>query len=294
METKFYNRATGRLTKSSYQSYTEKSRSKKHDSTIYTIEDTNEDFKQYPCDILSSTQKLYINIFLRSISNDDTISIDSSIRAIHWIAAWKSKSDNITISLSLLQPHITNATLQFPGLTESSVRNHISTHFENTDMGLPHVQSTRRYCTSMGKFAVPLADSLIDNNLITYNKISWSMVVLGQTQPIFVIVYANITYECTMTHMSCCILSDHASKYVRISHPISNSQNFSFRSPTITEGEGTGPAITIHSSGILQYQGNPKHIALVVSSFRNCIMSIMDSEYAYRFVRSLAIIREIE
>lgn len=294
MENKFYSRATGKLSKTSHKSFTDRDRSKKDSSTIYSIEDSQDDSRQYPTEILSISQKWYIEMFLRSISCNLHLSIDVSVRGVHWMGLWKCNTQNITLSVSLSQPHITNATIHLKGLSIDVAKNHARDYFPSRDNGGPYISPTKMYFTVMGKYAIPFVDSLVEYKLIESRNISWTMIVLSQTQPIFTIILDTATYECAMTHGSCAVLSESIPESARISHPISNSQNFSFRSSSITEGLGSGPSITIHASGILQYNGSPRHIETVTSSFRDCISSIMKSDYATKFIKSLVILREID
>lgn len=90
METNFYSRATGKLKQTSSNSFTDVKRSKQDGSTIYSIEDDEEDSLQYPMGELSRTQLKFIQSFVRSITSDPSIEIDPITRGIHWIGSWSS------------------------------------------------------------------------------------------------------------------------------------------------------------------------------------------------------------
>jgi len=80
---------------------------------------------------------------------------------------------------------------------------------------------------------------------------------------------------------------------VNISHATSTGHNFTFRSSSLRGGGGTGPSITIHVSGTMQYNGSPLCIKEVTGVFKRCLDETMNSSSAMRFLRSLCIIREI-
>lgn len=293
METNFYQRATGRLSKSDHRSYLKLKSSKPLSSSAYSVGSKGEESSQYPTGALSTTQAYYIKEFIYGMTDSNSLEVDKTIRGIHWIGAWTSEDGETTISCTISQPHVVNATIHFQGTNYSLIREYAKSCFESSDLGIPSVHATSSSCQVLGKLAMPFADMLIENGVVEKSRVSWNMIILSQTRPIFIIVTSTSTLECTLTHRSCQIMSEFPCSSVRISHPVTGSHNFAFRAAGLTTGGGTGPSITVHSSGILQYQGKPADIRRVASSFRECILSIMDSEYHGRFIRSLSIIRVI-
>jgi len=292
MESAFYNKASGKLNKGTHRSYGETRHPKRDPSSVYSIEDNEQDATQYPMGVLSSHQQGYIESFLKGITSDDSIAVDPYTRGIHWLGIWKSQTADMTVSCTVSQPHVTNATVHLNSITEASIHKHVASHFDTGEFGGPSISRPKMNPQVQGKYAVPLVDSLLSCKLVSQSNIQWSMVVLSNSQPIFNIVYGGKTYECILTHGSCNLLAKHTSVCASISSPRSTSQNFSFRSNIITDGAGTGPSLTVHTSGVIQYQGKPQSIYPVASSFKSCINMIMTSEYSHKFVTSLGIVRE--
>jgi hypothetical protein len=123
--------------------------------------------------------------------------------------------------------------------------------------------------------------------------VTWSNLIIGQTQPIFTIISPHGSYECSLTFNSCLILDEASSDSVNVIHPTSETLNFTFRSSLVANRDGEGGHMTVHGSGIIQCQGNPIYIRETMTSFRECIMSAMSSRYASRLVNSLNVVRKI-
>lgn len=295
MESRFYSRATGKSKKGTHNAFGETHYKAKDSSTVYTIDDDDTiDFRQYPMGILSTTQKRYIESFLQGISSSTIVNIDSEQRAIHWIGFWISIDKTTMISCTLVQPHISNAIVHLYKTSVNMVRTHSSERFPPTDRGSPSISVPRKNPQIQGKFAIPLADSLIEADLLEIPNISWSNIVLTETEPLFIITNFDGTYECKLTHESCAIMKRTAPSEVGIVSPTSNSQNYTFRSRNLTGGEGTGPSITVHKFGTLQYQGKPESASAVAKCFKDCIYAVMESELVSLFVNSLALVRDIQ
>lgn len=292
-DNQFYSRATGKLSNPTYGSLTDIKKSKKDGSTIYSIENDKDDSHQYPLDTLTTTQVKYIQDFIRTLCNDDNIEIDPYVRGIHWVGMWYIKSDNVTISCSTSQPHITNCVISPRNLSYDVVKRHSKEFFESRDRGYPTVRRTTTSCQLLGKYSIPLMDSLIEHGLVRSGAVHWSNVIIGQTQPIFVVVSTNDTYECTLTFNSCLVLDEASSNNVNITHPTSGTLNFAFRSSNVANRDGEGGYMTVHGSGIIQCQGNPIYIKETMASFRECLMSAMKPKYALRFIKSLNVVRKI-
>lgn len=293
MENKFYSRATGRLKQSSSNSFADVKKSKPSGSTLYSIEDDEDDSLQFPFGQLSTTQIKCIQSFIRSITSNDKVEIDPFTRGIHWIGFWSSPQDQVTISCSMIQPIIINATVHLSNVSYSTVKRHSISHFTSQDKGSPFIMETNSSCQLLGRYTTPFVDSLIENCIVRPTDVKWSNIVIGKTYPIFIIVSDDCVYECSMTYGSCLVMDESKPDFVKISHPITGKLNWSFRSSRLTQGRGSGPYITIHGSGILQYQGGQDHIEEVAACFRECIESTMTQKYISRFIKSLNVIRKI-
>lgn len=291
----FYTYATKKLRKGSYKAFGETQSEQRSGSTVYTLNNNEEDNNiQYPMGALTTTQEKYIGAFLRGITGNADVTIDTNIRNIHTIGIWKLDTPHVTISCTLLQPNITTASAHLRYSNIDSIMDHIRTRFPSSEHGQPSVKKPRKNVQVFGRFTIPLSDSLIEHKLLRQDQISCSNIVLSNTQPIFVVVTDDGVYECRLTHASCNIMMKTCrSSEVGISPATQSSQNYSFRSRNITEGIGTGPTITIHRSGTLQYQGKPDTAYAVSSCFRGCIMSVMLSRHASQFINSLCIIRDL-
>lgn len=294
MEDKFYSRATGKSRKGTHRAFGETYYKSKDSSTIYTIDDDETiDFSQYPMGKLSKTQKKYIESFLQGISIYPLVDIDSENRAIHWIGFWLSKDKTTMVSCSLVQPHISNATVHLPGASVARVRAYSELHFPPTDKGSPSINVPRKNPQIQGKFAIPLVDSMIEANVLDSSKVSWSNIVLTETEPLFIITSPDGIYECKLTHDACEIIKRVKPTNIGIVSPTTNGQNFTFRSRSLTGGEGTGPSITVHKFGTLQYQGKPESVFIVAKCFKECIDTVMKSDLSSLFINSLALIQEV-
>jgi hypothetical protein len=292
MEEHFYSRSTGKLKTTSHNSYTAKSQTKKEASSVYSLENEEEDCSQYPTGELSTTQIEYIQAFVDGISLQNAQKIDPATRAIHWIGSWRMTQSDITVSCSILQPHITLASI---GLSQMYAinANRYATEYSILNNGdSPKVVKTVKYCQVMGRHAIPFVDMLIESKKIARSTVSWNNVVLSLTQPIFCVVSDNVVYECKLTHTSCKVMSKTLPESASVSIPTSGAHNYTFRCSELRGGEGTGPSITVHTSGIIQFQGKPHSIRLVASSFRDCIDATMSSNNSILFLRSLVVLRK--
>ncbi|EKD16455.1 hypothetical protein MBM_04924 [Drepanopeziza brunnea f. sp. 'multigermtubi' MB_m1] len=224
--------------------------------------------KQYPTGTLSRTQQRTIESFLQGITQSSTVNVDPSCRGIHWI-----------VSATLLQPHVSNAIAHLRQITERAIRVHSSEHFPPGDKGSPTISTPKVNVQLHGRFSMPLVDSLVDAGLLIESNASWANMVLSETQPIFVVADSKGIRECKLTHNSCAILEESCPPHVGISSPQAKAQSYSFRSRGIMTGNGTGPSITIHRSGTLQYQGKPENAYTVGKCFKECIESICRGFY---------------
>ncbi len=209
------------------------------------------------------------------------------------MGSWQLESGSLTVSYTLLQPHIIGGTIGLSGLTQSKVREYAENHFSPDTAGSPSIIKTLRYCQLMGQYAVPFADRLMKDGVIHSSRVSFNLVVLSKTQPLFTVVDNQNAFECKLTHMSCRIIAEVLPESVRLSFPTSTGHNFTFRSSQLRAGGGTGPSLTVHTSGVVQYQGAPNSVKMVTSGFRECIDQIMSSSHAIKFIKSLAVLRKL-
>jgi hypothetical protein len=294
MDTSYYTYSTKKLRKGSHQAFGETYTRAKSASTVYTIESDDEtNIEQYPTGSLSQTQQQFIESFLQGITQASNIDISTNFRAVYSIGSWVSPDKTLLVSCSLLQPNIATGTVHLKGITINTVREHSSVTFPVYDGKGPSISVPNFNPQIQGKYAIPLADSLIQNGLVRRDLVSWSLMVLSQTQPIFVVSSSSGIYECRLTHDSCTILEEVAPSHVGVSHSRSTSQSFSFRNKMHASGGGSGPSITIHRSGTLQYQGKPENAYKVAMCFKECIYAAMESRSVHRFVNSLGIIRNV-
>jgi hypothetical protein len=288
MEDQFYSRATGKLKKGSYHAFGN-IHQKKATSTIYTLSDDDAALDQYPTGKLSATQKRFIESFLQGVTQSDTLDIDPETRAIHWIGMWLSEDRTTIVSCTMLQPHITNSMVHLTNVMHHKVVDHAKANFPAGDYGEPSIGKPQVNPQLYGRFAIPLADSLIESGILDKAHAAFNLILLSEMQPIFIVSNEKGTYECRLTHSSCKLMSENCPPNIGIVGPTSTGQSYSFRSRDIVSGRGTGPAITIHRSGTLQYQGKPDSAYSVGRCFKQCIDAIMNSSSVVRFINSLAI-----
>lgn len=289
-ESQFYSRATGKFQKSHRSFYTAAQPPKKSTSSVYSIENAEDDTAQYPLGILSPTQAKVLRDFISSMTLNPSPEIDYYSRSIHRVGVWKFP--DTTVVCTLVQPNVTTATTGFRGVTYDTISSYASMFAELGNVERPGVSKTTTWSQCMGRYSMPFADSLVRGGIVDESYITHTNVVLSQTQPIFCVVQGNSCFECRLSHASCGILSELKMDCVNISPPTSNGHNYAFRSPNIRSGTGTGPSVTIHSSGIMQYQGSPLRVAEVLSCFRLCLENVLTSKSAGRFVCSLVMIRK--
>ncbi len=293
MESQFYTRPTGKFKNVHPSSYGSKNYPKKDQESVYSLENYEDDYSQHPTGELSKTQIRFIKDFLKAMLNKDDVTVDPHCRSIHWIGTWRLEESDLTISCSLIQPHITACTIGLSGMTYSTADIFAKRFFSGDGLGSVSLLRVTKFCQALGKYSIPFSDMLLERNLIKREKIQYSNVVLSKMQLMFCVIQDDIAYECKMTHASCKIISDYYSDIANISHPTSTSHNFAFRSPKLRAGRGTGPSITVHTSGSMQYNGNPSAISEVTKCFKDCIFNIMESKNAMKFLRSLSITREL-
>ena len=293
MEQEFYSRSTGKLKNASHNSYSVKSQTKKDNSSVYSLENDEEDPSQYPIGVLSPTQAEYIQAFVDGMSFDKAQKVDKTLRGVHWIGSWRLSKENITVSCTMLQPHITAASIVLSGMYMVTANRHAYRYASLNDGDSPKVLKTVKYCQVMGKHAIPFVDMLIDNLDISRANVSWNNVILSLTQPIFCVVSDGIAYECKLSHGSCKVMSKTLPSSTTVSLPTSGTHNYTFRCSELRGGGGTGPSITVHTSGIIQFQGKPHAIKFVASSFRECIETTMTSKNSIMFLRSLVVLRKV-
>jgi len=292
MDDRFYSRATGKLKKGVHSSFSDGYEKKKATSTIYTLGDEDDNTQQHPMGTLSVSQKRFIESFLQGITFRDNVTVDVNNRAIHWIGMWMSTDKSTIVSCSLLQPHITNALVHLSNISENRILKHIQSNFSTNEYGTPKVSTPKVNPQLNGRFSVPLADSLVESCLIKPEFISWSLILLSESQPIFIISNEKGIYECRLTHASCAIMAENPPENVGIIGPRTSVKSYSFRSRDIVSGAGTGPAITVHKSGTFQYQGKPDSAYTVGRCFRESIEKCMQSSDATKFIKSLAVLRD--
>jgi hypothetical protein len=294
MEGKFYSRSTGKLRSTSHNSYVTRLQSGKDASSVYSLEDYEEDSSQYPTGQLSETQAFYIQAFVDGMSSRKCNAIDPTTRAIHWIGSWKTKDGDITVSCTILQPHMTLASIGLTGVYAVNANKYAEEYAMQNDGNSPKVLKTVKYCQILGRHAAPFADMLVEKKYVLKNKISWNNVVLSLTQPMFCVVSDNTVYECKLSHASCKVMAKTIPNSATVSSPTSGAHNYTFRCSALRGGQGTGPSITVHTSGIIQFQGKPDSIGLVASSFKDCIDAVMSSKNSMAFLRSLVELRRVQ
>jgi hypothetical protein len=302
MTDELYTRTTGKLKKTTHSAFGDTYERKKGTSTIYTLGDDDDNSEQHPTGTLSPTQKRFIESFLQGITHSSNVDVDLHTKAIHWIGFWTSQDKSTILSCSILQPDVRNAMAHLSRVETESIKTHESKAFPFGDMGKSIVSAPRRgsqtysgYSRPLqanGRYAAPLIDSLIQNKILEPMSVSWGLLLLSGSQPIFILSNDKGTYECRLTHDSCAIMASSAPSNVGIVPPSLKSKNYSFRSRDISGG-GTGPSITINVSGTLQYQGKPDSAYSVGKCFKESIESVMASSFAPRFIKSLAILREM-
>lgn len=293
MENQFYTRPTGKFKSVHPSSYGSKDYPKKDQESVYSLESYEDDYSQHPMGELSPTQMRFIKDFLRAILSAEDVEIDPFSRSIHWVATWRQKENDLTISCSTIQPHITACTMGLSGMTHSTAEIFAKRFFSKGETGFPSLLKVTKFCQALGKYSIPFSDVLLERKLIKQEKVQYSNVVMSKMQLMFCVIQSETAYECKMTHASCRIIADSDLGFANISHPTTTSHNFAFRSPRLRAGSGTGPSITVHTSGSMQYNGSPSAISEVTKCFRQCLCGIMESKNSMKFLRSLCIVREL-
>lgn len=284
MEGEFYTRATAKLKKSSQFSFATNKSKKRDGSSVYSIDGNPEDYTQYPMGCLTTTQKLYLTTFIESFCKQKDIKLDNEVRSIHKVGLWKFPNSKITVSCTILQPNVTNTTIVMSGITMSQAKRYSKMYFSQDESQSPAIIGTVKWCQVLSRHAIPFMDKLIESKILLKQNASLNNIALSKTQPIFYVCKENSLYECRLTHASCQTMAEVSSGDSTSTPPATGAHNYTFRSNSLRGGEGTGPSITIHSTGIIQYQGRPEHIKVVVSSFRKCIDDAMLSNLSAKFI----------
>jgi len=313
MESQFYTRTTGRFRHATRDSFGERSRTHDNESVSYIFsEESAEETQQYPLPDLSVSQRKFIESFLRGISMYDHLSIDPQCRAIHPIGVWLQDDGTRIVTCSVPQPRLSNATVHLSKVKMKTIKEHSNKYFSSsitststgTDTrvvgtegtqgtevtGTPSIYLSVKNPRLMGRFAIPLADSLIHHRVVDESSVKWSNVVLSKMQPVFVVAGASGVSKCRLTHASCSIMLALAPSHVGITSPVGTAQNYSIRSKDVVTDHGTSSSITIHRMGTLQFQGRPEYTMVVGRCFKSTIDAVMASASSARFLNSLALI----
>ena len=219
--------------------------------------------------------------------------LDSKARGIHFVGTWRCKDPSITVTCTALQPHVTNAIIHIKGVHTSKVMMSKNDYVAVVGGVEPSLNTITGCPQPQGALAVPFTDYMLARNVISGNNVQWSNTVLSKTQAVFVVVVEGSVYECVLTHTSCNIMSQHAPPDAIILPPSSKSESYSFRRLSLTHGKGSGPSITVHRSGTMQYQGGGDYIRPLASNFRDCIDHILSSSYSQKFISSLGVVRDL-
>lgn len=288
-----YTRATGKQSKPSYGLYADSKVRDNDTSTIYTVEDTTDSAEQFPLGCLTTSQKYFINEFLGGLCNKDNVDIVPERRAIHFVGEWRSKETHTTLVCVAAQPHITNAVVHIKGTLTSNIMSAKQDYIAVVGGVHPVINTMTKCPQPQGGIAIPFTDYMLERKVISKSNINWSNMIFSNTQLVFIVITQDGAYECVLTHTSCNIMSKIALPDAVISPPKTGSQSYSFRRLSITYGIGSGPSLTIHRSGTMQFQGRPEYVRSITSNFRNCIDATLASDQAHRFISSLGIIRDV-
>lgn len=294
MEDQFYSRTTGRFKTVHPSSYGTGTPLKKDQESVYSLEESGTDNEQYPFHTLTAHQLDLISKFIKGLTSLEHPLIDVKNRSIHRIGLWRVDECDTTVSCTVLQPHVTTATVTLKDITYDTIKMYSSNLFPNGDSRSVSVNRTTKYGQLMGKFSLPCLDMMLENNSIKSSQFNIDNAILSKTQMLFCVAQGYVVYECKLTHESCKIISDSKPQDANISAPVQDRYNYSFRSGELRAGCGTGPSMTVHTSGTMQFQGNPDSIYIVTSCFRRCIDHVMKSRLSMRFLRSLSVIRVID
>lgn len=277
-----------------YGIYADSKRTNYPTSTVYTVEEKEESNRQYPLGYITKNQQTLVHAFLKGLCGHDSFYIDRRVRGIHTIGTWRCTNPATTVVCTAVQPHVTNAIVHIVrGVPTSRVICAREDYMATVGGTEPSVNTITGCPQPQGALAVPFTDYMLIRKVVTDANVQWSNTVLSKTQPIFTVITDTACYECVLTHTSCNIMSKNTPEDAIIMPPSSRSESYSFRRLSITHGKGSGPSVTVHKSGTMQYQGGGKHIESLTSNFRNCIDHIMSSEQSENFIRSLDIIRDL-
>jgi hypothetical protein len=289
--TDHYTRGTGKLSKAPHGIYADSNSINRASSTIYSVENSDDLSRQYPLGCITPTQRLLVSSFIQGLCDTTKPSIDDNRRAVHTVATWRQ--DGATLFCTAVQPHVTNAIVHIKGVATAQIVRSKEDYVAVVGGAEPSLNIRTGCPQPQGSLAVPFTDYMLGRGVIAESNIQWSNTVLSKSQLVFVVVSGSSAFECVLTHRSCAIMARNPPDDAVIMAPNSRSESYTFRRSSITDGKGSGPSITVHRSGTMQYQGGRKWIASLSSNFRNCIVHIMGSSQSSIFIKSLGITRDI-
>jgi hypothetical protein len=286
-----YTRGTGRLSKAPHGIYADSSKINRATSTIYSVDGSDELSRQYPLGCITDTQRALVSSFISGLCNIENPEIDSLRRAIHTIATWRQPGT--TVFCTAVQPHVTNAIIHIKGVPTAHITRSKDDYIAVVGGAEPSLNTHTGCPQPQGALAVPFTDYMLARKTISESNVQWSNTVLSKTQAVFIIVSGQSAFECVLTHRSCAIMARNPPHDAIILPPSSKSESYSFRRLSLTHGKGSGPSVTVHRSGTMQYQGGRAYIHSLMSNFRSCIEHVMSSQQSSMFVSSLGITRDI-
>jgi hypothetical protein len=289
--TDHYTRGTGKLSKAPHGIYADSNKINRASSTIYSVENSDELSKQYPLGCITETQRSLVSSFISGLCNIEHPSIDNAHRAIHTVATWRQA--NTTIFCTAVQPHVTNAIIHIKGIPTHQIVRLRDDYIAVVGGAEPSLNTHTGCPQPQGSLAVPFTDYMLARKVVSESNIQWSNTVLSKTQLVFIVVSGSSAFECVLTHRSCAIMAKYPAPDAIILAPSSRSESYSFRRLSLTHGKGSGPSVTVHRSGTMQYQGGRPYIQSLLSNFRSCIHHIMASSHSSMFINSLGITRDL-
>jgi hypothetical protein len=289
--TDHYTRGTGRLSKAPHGIYSDSNKINKATSTIYSVESSDDLSRQYPLGCITPTQRLLVSSFIHGLCNIENPEIDSARRAIHTVGTWRQT--DTTVFCTAVQPHVTNAIIHIKGVPTAYVTKSKDDYIAVVGGAEPSLNTSTGCPQPQGALAVPFTDYMLARNVLSESNVQWSNTVLSKTQVVFIVVSGTSAFECVLTHRSCAIMARNQPEDAVILPPSSRSESYSFRRLSLTHGKGSGPSVTVHRSGTMQYQGGRKFIYSLMSNFRSCIDKTMSSQHSSMFISSLAVTRDL-
>lgn len=289
-EAGYYSRPTAKLSEATLRAF--KSRGRRHSasSSNYSIEDIEDDTAQRPLGVLTTTQARFISDMMSGLAGGRRIEVNRNCRAMYVLGSWFCKSEACMVTMCMAQPHLVNSMVQLREVKAERAEAWAREVF--TDDEAKTCKTAAQWTKMMGRFSIPIADYFIESGKTSPDNIRWANVVMSQATLFFTIMTGGDVIECFLSVQSCKRMAKYSAGLCTINEPVS-SNNSAIVRPLVGSDGATSGFISVHGSGMIQYQGPGDRAGPLCLNFRKCLSRIMASDSVSDFIGSLRVSRRI-